>query len=98
MPPGTGLADLGRLDECLVAEVVVLTDETFERAKPVGVRGLPRLHLNVEVALEVGQVALERRDLHGYGQTTKDLVHGEKAVVGTEHLVNWVMGSAGLRD
>ena len=47
-------ANSGRTLERLVAEVVVLSDESFERAKPVGVPGLARFDFNVEVAFEVG--------------------------------------------
>jgi hypothetical protein len=47
-------ADLGRAQERLVAEVVVLADEGLEGAQAVGVSGLARIDFDLEVALEVG--------------------------------------------
>jgi hypothetical protein len=47
-------ADLGRVQESLVAEVVVLADEGLERAQAVGVPRLARLDFDLEVATEVG--------------------------------------------
>ena len=92
------LADLGGVQEGLVAEVAVLADEGLERAQPVGVSGLARFDFDVEVALEVGQVPLERGDVEGGGEAAQDLLHGEEACVIAEDLVHRVMRGGRLLD
>lgn len=47
-------ADLGRAQERLVAEVVILAYEGLEGTQAVGVSGLARIDFDLEVALEVG--------------------------------------------
>ena len=60
-------ADLGRVQEGLVSEVVVLADEGLERAQSVGVSRLAGFDLDAKVALEVSQVPFELRDVERRG-------------------------------
>ena len=81
-----------------MAEVVVLTDESLEGAEPVGVPGLAVSTWMWKSRLRWARWRSNAGTSSGYGQTTKDLVHGEKAVVVTEHRVDGVVGGAGLLD
>src|SRR6202041_979087 len=84
-------ADRGRVDEGLVAEMVVLPDEGLEGAEPVGIAGRAGLDLDVEVAPQVGEMALERRDVERRRQAPEDLVHGEETTMIAENGVHGVV-------